>query len=306
MLAAIDIGSNSVKYLFANSERGALVPVEVDSWVTRLGKALERGGGQFDEKSLASTETAFHEIAARLKQRKRQLKHIEIVATAAARNAKNPEALEKMVERILGQKLRIISGLEEAEFSMRGAAQAAKQHFPNSLFVFMDVGGASTEVGFLKPKLKAHSFQGGALKCHEGLGLDKIPVSDEQWNDAKIEILNYFPNSYFEKLLSQYDPKKYKAIAVGGTLLQAVDLCEAIFKTSEGSLVSKEALDELANQVRSKSIRDRRAMTGMDIDRADILPAGIIVLTSCLTRLAQEEVFVTPWGLRHGLLAQHL
>ncbi len=306
MLAAIDIGSNSVKYLFATSERGALAPVETNSWVTRLGKALETKDGFFDEASLVSTHKALDEIALRLKARSRQITHVEVVATAAARNAKNPEALQKIVQQALGLPLRIISGLEEAEFSMRGAAQAAKHHFPNSPFVFMDIGGASTEVGFLKPKLKAHSFQGGALKCHEGLGLDKIPVSDERWNEAKVEIRNYFPNSYYVQLLAQYKPEDYKAVAVGGTLLQAAELCDAISKHPEGSLVSLEALEDLANQVRSKPIRARKAMTGMVADRADILPAGILILTTCLIRLGQSEVFITPWGLRHGLLAKYL
>ena len=306
MLAAVDIGSNSIKYLFANCERGALAPVEVDSWVTRLGKSLESSDGFFDEESLASTHHALLEISKRLKTRSRQLKHISVVATAAARNAKNPEVLEEMVFKTLGIKLQILTGLEEAEISMRGAAQSAKQQFPKSEFVFMDIGGASTEVGFLSPKIKAHSFQGGALKCHEGLGLSKIPVSDELWNNAKIDILKYFPNSDFKTLLSDYSPQNYKAVAVGGTLLLASEMCEAISRSKDGSLVSKIELENLSNVIRVKSMRARKAVTGIHSNRADILPAGILVLTSCLTRLGQGEVYITPWGLRHGLLSQHL
>lgn len=306
MIVSVDIGSNSIKYLFARSERGALVTLETNSWVTRLGTQLEHGGGEFDENSLQSTQKALREIGDRLKTMSRKIKNVDIVATAAARNANNPERLTELVKKETGHNLKIISGEEEARLSMKGAALAAKQNFPSSKFVFMDIGGASTEVGFIKPTFHAHSFQGGALKCHEGLGLNKIPVTDEVWEEAKIAIMRYFPEENFSKLLKNYKPKNYKAVAVGGTLLSATELCSPIMQTQEGSLVSLKEMERLAESIRVKNIRARKAMMNMDASRADIMPAGILVLASCLKRLGQEEVFVTPWGLRHGLVAAYL
>lgn len=306
MLASVDIGSNSVKYLFAKFERGALVTLETGSWVTRLGKQLAGSDGLFNEDSLESTKKALQEIAERITKKRRQIEQIDVVATAAARNAKNPEAIEQLVLETLGLPLHIISGEREAHLSMTGAQQAAKEIFQGSQFVFMDIGGASTEVGFLEPAIKAHSFEGGALKCHEGLKLDKMPVSDSAWSDAKVDILDYFPDSQFTPLLEGYQPENFRAVAVGGTLLSAVDLCPNLVSGPSGTLVEKYALETLANKLRLMSIRKRMAMAGMDKNRADILPAGILVLNTCLNRLAQNEVFVTSWGLRHGLVSQHL
>lgn len=306
MLASVDIGSNSVKYLFAKFERGALVTIETGSWVTRLGKELVGSEGFFNEGSLNSTEAALLEISERIKKKRRQIEQIDVVATAAARNAKNPEALEQLVLETLGLPLSIISGEEEAMLSMTGAQQAAKEIFPGSQFVFMDIGGASTEVGFLHPSLKAHSFEGGALKCHEGLGLHIMPVSDKAWSNAKVDILDYFPDSAFSPLLRNYDSDKFRAVAVGGTLLSAVELCSNLVSGPSGTVVEKESLEVLANKIRLMSIRKRMAMVGMDKNRADILPAGILVLNTCLNRLGQDEVFVTSWGLRHGLVSKYL
>jgi exopolyphosphatase / guanosine-5'-triphosphate,3'-diphosphate pyrophosphatase len=301
MRAVVDIGSNSIKYLLAQRDRGALVPIETGSWVTRLGKNLESNGGYFEKSSLEASELALIGIAQNLKTR--SLEKLRVVATAAARNAQNPEDLALLVNKHLRVELEIISGEEEALLSMRGAQQAARQHFPNTPFVFLDIGGASTEIGFLEPEPLAHSFQGGALKCHEGLGLNKIPVSDALWNEARIEIQRYFPEENFKKLLKNYDPANYRAVAVGGTLLLATQYCQPLVKNSEGTLVLRKDFEDLAQLIRSKSMRDRKSMSAMDADRADILPAGILVLTSCLARLGQHEVYVTPWGLRHGLLS---
>ena len=302
MRAVVDIGSNSIKYLLAQSERGALVAIESGSWVTRLGKNLETNGGFLEEDSLNATEKALIEIAAKIKV-SRKLEKLRVVATAAARNAKNQDALASRVRKHLGVDLEILSGQDEALWSMRGASQAALQHFPNERFVFLDIGGASTEVGFLRPSFLAHSFDGGALRCHQGLGLDKIPVSDATWSESHIDIQKYFPEASYKKLLSEYQPKTYRAVAVGGTLLLATSYCSPVITSPAGSLVTKTELEELANRVRRKSMKDRLAMTGMDTDRADILPAGVLILTTCLKRLGQDEVFVTSWGLRHGLLS---
>jgi len=303
MRAVVDIGSNSVKYLLATHERGALVPQETKSWVTRLGKNLEKNGGYFEASSLASTEAALKEMAASFKVQ-RKIEKITVIATAAARNARNSAELSALVQKYLSVELKIISGQEEALWSMKGAQQAARQQFPNASFVFLDIGGASTEIGFLEPHFEAHSFNGGALRCHEGLGLDKIPVPNEVWNEARIEIKKYFPEEDFRKLLQNYSPNSYRAVAVGGTLLLATEFCEALLSGTEGKLVSRKELEDLSHRLRVKSLRDRKAMSGMDADRADILPAGILVLTSCLARLGQEEVFVTHWGLRHGVLSE--
>jgi exopolyphosphatase/guanosine-5'-triphosphate,3'-diphosphate pyrophosphatase len=302
MRAVVDIGSNSIKYLLAQSERGALVPIESGSWVTRLGKNLETNGGYLEQESLDSTEKALVEIAARIRS-SRKLEKLRVAATAAARNAKNQDALARLVEKHLGADLEILSGQDEALWSMRGALQAAEQHFPKDRFVFLDIGGASTEIGFIKPKFLAHSFDGGALRCHQGLGLDKIPVNDAAWNDARIEINKYFPEESYKSILEDYDPKNHRAVAVGGTLLLATSYCSPVLTSPAGSLVTRSELEELANKVRRKSMKDRLSMHGMDQERADILPAGILILTTCLARLGQDEVFVTGWGLRHGLLA---
>lgn len=302
MRAVVDIGSNSIKYLVAQVERGALTPVDSGSWVTRLGKNLEKSGGLLEESSLEATAKALVEIASKLKG-PRKLESLRVVATAAARNAKNPEALATRVKKHLGVDLEILSGQDEALWSMRGARQAAVQNFPNESFVYLDVGGASTEVGFLHPSFRAHSFDGGALRCHQGLGLDLIPVKDEAWNEARIDIHKYFPENAYKPLLADYQAHSYRAVAVGGTLLLATAYCNPVLRSPSGCLVTRSELEELADRVRRKSLRDRLAMNDMDADRADILPAGILVLTTCLARLGQNEVFVTSWGLRHGLMS---
>ena len=69
--------------------------------------------------------------------------HVRVVGTNTLRKAKNADAFVQLAEKVIGQQVEIISGLEEARLIHSGVANLFSQTGENYLIV--DIGGGSTE-----------------------------------------------------------------------------------------------------------------------------------------------------------------
>ncbi len=305
MKAVVDIGSNTVKFVAGRFSRGALELADSGSWTTRLGRNLDKNGGFLEPSSLALTRHALENIGRQLGALQPACSRIFVAATAAARNANNSHELAQMVQEVLGVPLTVLSGQNEALWSMRGARMAAATALGScSDALFVDVGGASTEVGFLDPEPIAYSFNAGAVKCHEALGLDTLPVTDATWAKAQSEISRFFPATQLDPLLKHSGGCRRPAVAVGGTLLMASRLCPGSVEHQTGIEVQASQLKTLNEELRRLDLEGRCAFPHIERSRADILCAGVLCLTYVLDAFHLENVFVTGWGWRYGLLAE--
>lgn len=303
MRVVVDIGSNSVKFSASKSQGGAPEIIASGSWVTRLGAgAKER---RLLPESIAKTEEALREMRAQFDA----LGKVEIVAvaTSAVRDSVNPEEISARVQAILGVPLRVLSGDEEARFSIAGALTAARSGWGTERVLFIDVGGASTEVGMAVPQFRGHSFRAGAVRCHEPLALDVMPVSDASWTQAQLRMADFFAPAEWEPLRAQLAPLPTQAVAIGGTLVLAAKLLRAqgrvrVAEVEGGFRVSRADFESLNDELRRKSLEERLHLPYMVPGRADIVCAGILCLTHVLKLAGCQEVLVTEWGLRHGIL----
>jgi len=298
MQAVVDIGSNSVKFLAGRVQRNAIESPSSASFVTRLGRDLEKTG-LLSQKSITDSVAAFQQIKSKLDEA--GVTELRVVATSAVRDCKNPGAIAESVQKIFGVPLQILSGQEEAFYSLQGAAAAARLILQEDDCVFIDVGGASTEVSVHKPQFLAHSFQAGAVRCHERLGLPNGAISVAVWAQAKKRINEFFPDKDLEKLFASHSNSR-PIVAVGGTLVLAAKIAGSQLERGCGIRISCEKLEALNEELRKMPIEDRMQLPGMEAGRADIVCAGVLVLTSLIRRLAANEAMVTTWGLRHGIL----
>jgi len=274
MKAVVDLGSNTVKYAVGRMMRGVLEVTEKKSWVTRLGKGVGTTGALADA-SVADTVSALEKMRDRFAEC--GISAARVVATSAVRDARNPETLRTAVKRLLGRELDIISGLEEARLSFLGASAASQSVYGARVPIIIDLGGASTEVGVPEPKLIAHSFQAGALRCHEALGLGDMPVSDGVWDAAKRSLNRFFPREQLDLILTAAADKA-PLLAVGGTLVVAARLAGGVTVGGAGLEVSAQGLNDLSERVRKLSLTERLAVPGMPAGRADTLPSGTLIL----------------------------
>ena len=69
-----------------------------------------------------------------------------------------------------------------------------------------------------------------------------------------------------------------------------------------GGELSLAELDALVEQMCQTPLAARQKLPGLQPKRADVIPAGALVLRECLRALGQERCLVSDRGLRWGLL----
>ena len=145
-VAAIDCGTNSIRLLIADLDRGRLRDVHREMRIVRLGQGVD-ATGQFAPDALARTRAALVDYAALLDRF--GVAKVRMVATSATRDAANRDVFFDMTADVLGPVVpgavaEVISGTEEAELSFNGAV--GELDSATGPFVVVDLGGGSTEV----------------------------------------------------------------------------------------------------------------------------------------------------------------
>ena len=138
-LAAIDLGSNSFHLIIAKIEHGEMRRVEA------LAEKVQLGGGLVDGKLAEDAMERGLACLSRFAQLLGSIEpqHIRTVGTNALRIAKNRRAFTDPARRILGSKVDVIYGREEARLVYLGVAHSLADDAQSRLVI--DIGGGSTE-----------------------------------------------------------------------------------------------------------------------------------------------------------------
>jgi exopolyphosphatase/guanosine-5'-triphosphate,3'-diphosphate pyrophosphatase len=164
-IAAIDIGSNSIRQIVADvSGSGAIRVVDEMKAAPRLGSGLA-GDNQIGEEPMRRAVEARGRMATLAKQL--GALRIEAVATSAVRDAANGPAFLTRVRRQTGLRVRVLVGEEEARLAFRSAL--AHFELGRGRAVVMDIGGGSLEFALSAEGLveRLVSLPFGALRLTE-------------------------------------------------------------------------------------------------------------------------------------------
>src|ERR1700760_1648123 len=145
-VAAIDCGTNSIRLLIADAHDGQLRDVHREMRIVRLGQGVD-ATGRFAPEALQRTRSALTDYAKLC--REHGVEKLRMVATSATRDAGNRDVFFAMTAEVLGDVVHgaiaeVITGVEEAELSFRGAVNELDS--ATGPFVIVDLGGGSTEV----------------------------------------------------------------------------------------------------------------------------------------------------------------
>lgn len=299
MRAVVDIGSNTIKVLIAETRRSELTEIGSLSKVARLAQNLSKGSPLHPD-AIARAQKTLQEIHKFIKDNG-PMESVDVLATASLRKASNPEVIETFVESLFGTKVQIISGLEEARLSMIGARLAVKAlSLAEDQCVFFDLGGASTEISTVNPKY-SHSFEIGAVSAHSLLGFPSNSISDSDWlaKDKKLE--DFFSTKEFTEI-KNISKNKTTAIAAGGTLLQMAKAMKAKTPKDKVYLCEISEMKKFLNQIRKETDESRINNFGIEKGRSDIFPAGICVFEYLCSQFELNDIVISPYGIRHGFL----
>lgn len=290
ILAAVDVGTNSVKLLIARVERSRVSPVEERVVITRLGEGVERThriAGAAADRTL--------EVLADYRERihRRSVRKVAVVGTRVLRAAKNASDFAMRCEFEAGLPLRILTAEEEARLAFRGAASG----FPEATVV--DIGGGSAQIsrgagGWLA---RSWSVNVGAVVVTERRLRHDPPTRSElraALEGVDRQIRGIFDCGGFPRPL----------VGVGGTVATAVAIHRRRKPTTgavHGQVLKASTVLELRDLLAAMPLSQRRSIPGLEPARADIIVGGLLILGEVLRLGGFPELRAFSFGLRHGL-----
>ena len=284
-VAAIDVGSNTVRLLVATLEDGSVEPVREERTAVGLAREIERTGRIPDEKIVRAAEVArrYARDAAKLGAAR-----IEVLVTAPARQGRNGSELVEAISAATRLPVRPLSAEEEGRLAFAGVVSTFP--VPPASIAVVDVGGGSTQLvfGTAAGPVWFRTLDIGSLRLAQRHLVHDPPRSEE------LDALRASIEQAFE---GHDSPLPRCAVATGGT---ARALRRVVGRTLGAKQLAK------AESALSSAPADGLAEKfGFPVWRGQTLLAGAFVLAEAQRRLGVPLV-VARAGLREGAVLESL
>ena len=281
--AAIDIGSNAVRLLITSIieqdnkpvifKKNALVRVPI-----RLGADVFISGqiSENNKKRMLDTMMAFS-----LLMKSHGVVKYKACATSAMREAENGKDFCLEIAKTSSIQIDIIDGEEEA--TIIAATDLHKFIDANKTYLYVDVGGGSTEFSIIhnSNKIESKSFKIGTVR------LLNDNVKNETWRELELWIKTN--TKLFEKI---------ELIGSGGNI-------NKIFKISRkdiGKPLSYFYLTSYYNTLQSYSYEERITELNLNQDRADVIIPALRIYLSAMKWSGAKDILVPKIGLSDGII----
>jgi exopolyphosphatase/guanosine-5'-triphosphate,3'-diphosphate pyrophosphatase len=290
MKAAIDIGTNTILMVVGNSENGILNIYRDEHSIARLGEGvdvLKRLQPQAIERAtviLKKYRAICNELG---------ITHIRAVATSAMRDAENREEVCQIFSELLKTDIEIISGEEEAQLSFLGTVE------DEELSTIIDIGGGSTEIvtGRNSTIHSRISLNIGAVRFTERFLKDK---------PAAYDAIACAENEIRQQLLKADRRNAGKIYAVAGTPTTLAAIAQELHEYSRDAIhgydLKTSVVETILEKLLKSNFEEILLIPGVHPQRADILPAGAMILKEILHFLQADSCIVSTQGLRFGVL----
>ena len=299
-IAAIDIGSNSIRQIIADvSPNGAIRVVDEMKAAPRLGAGIHQTGrmSEVAMDDAISILTRMATLADQLGARRTR-----VVATSAVREAANGAEWLQRVRAETGLRPVVLNGEDEARLGFRSALA----HFDlgSGRAVVMDIGGGSLEIVMSADGLveRIVSLPFGAIRLTERYFSDGVTPEG-------IRKLRRMLRRKLRAELSARDWRGAQLIGSGGTFTNLAGMVLArhgmqTVRTVHGTVVARVELEHIVDSLQTLSAAERQAIRGLNPARADIIVAGLSVIAEVVARLEAKDLVVSSYGIREGILLE--
>jgi exopolyphosphatase/guanosine-5'-triphosphate,3'-diphosphate pyrophosphatase len=288
-VAAIDIGSNSVRMVLYRLEGRAIWTVFNEKVQAGLGRDLS-ATGRLSVEGAAQALTALKRFAAVIDGVKPS--HTFIAGTAAVREAEDGPAFCDRVAAETGLNIRILSGEEEARYAALGVLAG----IPDAVGVAADLGGSSLEL---------IRIGDGTVGRGITLPLGPFALTDPKGFDADRRRA-----AIAKRLKPAADYAADTLYAVGGawrTLAQVhMDVTGYPLHIVHQYRLSAAEARDTARLIARQSRASLEKWPGLTKKRAETLPHAALVLEGLIERLGLKQIVLSAWGVREGLLFEAL
>ncbi len=283
IIAAIDIGSNAARLLInevTEPKKGKpqFTKLNLLRIPLRLGMDVFTNGkiGEEREQMVLDSMSVFSSLMSIYK-----VEHYRACATSAMRDAKNGKDILEKVKKKSGIDIEIISGDEEASLVFEN--HVADTLDKNCSYLYIDVGGGSTELTFFEKGKMAYekSFNIGTIRLLNGL------VTESLWKEMKEEI---------RKNINSNQP--IMAIGSGGNINKIFSMS----KTKDGKPMSGAYLKKYYKEMSILSVAERMTKFGLRQDRADVLVPALEIFNNIMNWSDIDKIFVPKISVADGLI----
>ncbi len=306
ILAGIDIGTNTLRLLLAETGRDTFHEIHSERRITRLGEKLA-DTGRLSPGARKRTIDALADFAAKIRQHKADA--VSAVGTSALRNAEDTAGFLADVSRSTGLEIRVITGGEEARLTLLGVARALrgiafdKGGNPLAPALVVDIGGGSTEI----IAVGSHAEPGEASLPLGAVYLTERFIRHDPPLPGELDLLRRAIRKELDDgSIRVRSGRNARLIGTAGTIttLAAMDLQLAEYDPEKinRTMLVRGSIDSMVSKLCRSTLKERRSIPGLERGREDIILAGSVIIQEIMERFGFSEMLVSDWGLREGIV----
>jgi exopolyphosphatase / guanosine-5'-triphosphate,3'-diphosphate pyrophosphatase len=309
-LAAIDIGSNSIKLVVVDAAASDSFAVLVrEKEAVRLGhNTLREGHLSADAiERAADCIKRFRSIA-----EARGAEQVFAIATASAREARNAAEFIREVEERTSVRVEVLSGIEEARLIGIAAAQGCAAQ--GAALINIDIGGGSTEISLVKDGAPEELF---SVKLG-AVGLTESYLASDPVKGKELRALRDAIRAALERPSRELRGARWQhATGTSGTILAIGEglrlrgLRELDARAEQGAQpvgaeIVLSRLERFNHRVAELSIAERKGLPAINGQRAEIIVAGGQILEGAMRALSINLLRTCDFALREGAIIDRL
>ncbi|HOK39570.1 MAG TPA: hypothetical protein PLD27_00825 [bacterium] len=303
LIAAIDIGTNTIRLLIWDREKEKEFFRTIKT--TRLGGELVNNNKIISRKTIEINLIELKKLLNICKEK--NCNEIYIFGTAALRKAENSNEFISLVFKETKQKIKVLSGEEEAFFSFNGIIDSIIIPSEIKILSTIDIGGGSTEIITAEKidseknfkLIEKRSFELGCLHLTKKF-ISRAPTKNEEYN----ELDNY---------IKEYIEENFKNLKIGNFLIGASGTFSALVTVKkemtdyQPELIHQEKLDykeilEIEERLKKLNIEEREKYGGLKDNRGDIIIAGISIIKNILKFFKINQITISEYGILRGII----
>lgn len=281
-IAAIDIGSNAVRmlicYVISSGDEYVFQKNSYLRLPIRLGEDSFKNGIISNKKIILLTNAI---LSFKYIMKVHGIKEYKIYATSALRESINSKEVISIVKKNTDLNIELITGLKEAKIISKGNS-LEKIEF-NKTFLYVDVGGGSTEFSILrKGKEKmSKSFKIGTVRLLNNLVDDSMFMDIKKWLQSNID-----------------NDDKIKLFATGGN----INKIQSMTGSKSGKPISYLSIKDLSNTLMEFNYQERMMKFDLNPDRADVIIPALKIFITTMEFVKANKIFVPKSGLVDGMI----
>ncbi len=303
--AAIDMGTNSFHLIIVEVlPDGAFRIIDREREVIRLGLSAGKDLSFITDEEI---EKAIKILAGFKKLSDFYKAELKAVATSAVREAKNQKEFLESVLNSTGINVEVIDGSREASLIYKGVQRALPVVDRNVLCV--DIGGGSSEFIF---------GEKGSITFAESIKIGAVRLSKKYFTDYVLtnqaikDCSDYAEEQITKNSGINFNINFEYAVGTSGTMQSAAWMIAHPGKIRNSKSLNsfsftRDQLTDITKLILSyKTLEERKLIKGIELKRADILPAGLIILNKVFELFSIKSMTISEYALREGIISEML